>query len=169
MFILGGLIYKFLLILLNIRLLFWTSLNFIIANLITKLPKQFPIAFLGSSIILMFIMLYNIIYLTINVIYKGNANHISMNMIIFYMATLILVYSIVYYAIYNYDHKSFTYQNNILNEEEDTYFNILYFTIGTNFTSAMSDIVPRTRFARTIAITHLIASVNILLIIIHKL
>jgi len=168
MFILGGLIYKFLLILLNIRLLFWTSLNFIIANLITKLPKQFPRVFLGSSIILMFIMLYNIIYLSIIVVYKGNANHISMNMIIFYIATLILVYSIVYYALYNYDHQSFTHQHNIL-EEEDTYFNILYFTIGTNFTSAMTDIVPRTRFARTIVISHLIASANILLIVIHKL
>lgn len=170
MFILGGLFYKFLAILLNIRILFWTSFNFTIGNLITKLPKRFPIAFLGSSIILMFIMLYNIIYLTRNVLYKGNANHISINMIIFYISTLILVYSIVYYALYNYDHQSFTHQNNILDhEKEDVYFNILYFTIGTNFMGGMSDIVPRTRLARTIVITHFLATVSILLIVIHKL
>jgi hypothetical protein len=170
MFILGGLFYKFLVILLNIRLLFWTSLNFIIANLIIKLPKQFPRTFLGSSIILMLIMIYNIIYLTRKVLYKGNAYDISMHMIILYIITLILVYSIVYYALYNYDHQSFTHQNNILdNEKEDVYFNILYFTIGTNFMGGMSDIVPRTRLARTIVITHFLATVSILLIVIHKL
>jgi hypothetical protein len=169
MFILGGLFYKFLLILLNIRILFWTSLNFTIANLITKLPKLFPRAFLGSSIILMLIMIYNIIYLTRKVLYKGNAYDISMHMIILYIITLILVYSIVYYALYNYDHQSFTHQNNILDKEEDTYFNILYFTIGTNFMGGMSDIVPRTRLARTIVITHFLATISILLIVIHKL
>ncbi len=169
MFILGGLFYKFLLILLNIRLLFWTSLNFMIGNIITKLPKQFPKTFLGSSIILMIIILLNILDLTRNVLYKGNSYHISMRTIIIYIITLIIIYSIVYYALYNYNNQSFTCQNNILDKEDDTFFNILYFTISTNFMGGMSDIVPRTRLARMIVITHFIATVSILLIVIHKL
>lgn len=169
MFILGGLLYKFLLLLLNIKLLFWTSLQFTIANMITKLPKRFPRAFLGSSIILMFIMLYNIIYLTRMVLYKGNSYHISMKVIILYIVTMIIIYSVVYYALYNYDNQSFTSQYDILKKEEDTFFNMMYFTIGTNFMGGMSDIVPRTRLARMIVITHFIAAISILLIVIHKL
>jgi hypothetical protein len=169
MFILGGLFYKFLLILLNIRLLFWTSLNFTIGNLITKIPKRFPKAFLGSSIVLMLIILYNIIDLTRMVLYKGNSYNISMRMIILYIITLIIIYSLVYYGLYNYDNQSFTSQYNILEKEDDIFFNILYFTIGTNFMGGMSDIVPRTRVARMIVITHFLATVSILLIVIHKL
>lgn len=169
MFILGVLFSKLLLILLNIRLLFFTTLHFTIGNMITKLPKRFPRVFLGSSLILMMIVLFNILDLTRKVLYKGNSYNISMMMIVLYIVTLILVYSIVYYGLYNYDNHSFTYQYDILDKEEDVYFNMVYFSLGTNFMSGNGDIVPRTRLSRMIVITHFLATVSILLIVLHKL
>jgi hypothetical protein len=164
-----GLIYRFLLLFLNIRLLFFTTSQFIIGNIVTKIYKKIPRIFLGSSIILMFVVLFNILDLTRKVLYKGHSHDVSIKFVMLYIITLILVYSLVYYSIYNYDKQSFTYYHNVLDKEEDVYFNILYFSTGTNFMSGTSDIVPRTRFARTIVITHFIATVSILLIVLHKL
>lgn len=163
------LFYSFILLFVNIKLLFLTTTQFIIGNIVTKIYKRNPKVFLGTSIILMFVMLYNVLDLTRKVLYKGHSHNISMWMILLYIMTLIIVYGLVYYAIYNFDKNSFSYSHNVLDKEEDEFFNMLYFSVGTNFLSGTSDIVPRTRFARVIVITHFLATVSILLIVLHKL
>jgi hypothetical protein len=152
------------------KLLAGISLPIIFLSLYTDLPKK-------NKELYLFIAFGLLIYLWINVILNikstfsiNNNRSIKIHKLIFIFITLFFIYSMIYHALYNYDHKNFKfedkYDNNTTVEE---YFDMAYFnskiiaTFGYN-----NDIYPATRITKFFLMTQILLNIFLLFILLSK-
>jgi hypothetical protein len=93
--------------------------------------------------------------------------------------TTIIVYSMVYYALYNYDNTSFTgIEENAKNNDgqiDQSYssifnklFEMCYFTMTTIFTVGYGDITPKTKYARTAVMSQYMIGIILIGVMLSK-
>ena len=149
----------------------------IILMFLVKLPYYNKTYFLVMSIVLLLCVLTNVANIFIKI--KQNIK-INIEKILGLLFTVILVYAVVYYALYNYDNTSFigieenTTKNNDQLEEQsyqnmfNKLFEMCYFTMTTIFTVGYGDITPKTKYAITVVMTQYIIGIILLGVMLSK-
>jgi hypothetical protein len=162
----------------NSKILTVIIIQIILFVLLIDLPRISKKAFVVVATIIMFYLWINIILL-VSKILSGSKIHIHIKNILLMLSVLTLAYSLMYYALYNYDKNSFSGSlDKIYNKENDDqtgitgsfirFFDMIYFTITTMFTGSFGDIIPRTRIVRLVVISQFIISVIIVSILLVK-
>jgi hypothetical protein len=162
----------------NAKLLVYTNIIIILLILLIDLPRISKIGFLGTSLVMLFYLWTNTVLLAYNMINIGIKHHMKLSRVMLILCSLIITYSLVYYAIYNNDQTSFSGHLDKTDEMEDhvsgykgslgRYLDMFYFTITTMFTGNYGDIIPRNRFSRFIVITQFIIAAVLLSILLAK-
>jgi hypothetical protein len=162
----------------NSKLLVYINTIIVLLLLLIDLPRISKIGFLAASLVMLFYLWTNTVLLAYHMINIGIKHHMKISKVMLILCALTLTYSLVYYAIYNYDQTSFSGHLDKTDNKEDTesgykgsfgrYLDMFYFTITTMFTGNYGDIVPRNRFSRLIVITQFIISAVLLSILLIK-
>ena len=144
----------------------------LIIILLSKLPYHNKSIFLYATILLLICVWINII----NLILKFNAKiKVSIESLCMLLFTLIIVYSSVYYALYNYNHNSFTGTiTSIENTKEkdlhsysnifSNLFDMTYFTMSIITSVGYGDITPRSQASRFFVMTQFVIGILLLLL-----
>lgn len=162
----------------NSKILIALVIQIILFVLLIDLPRISKKAFVIVATTIMFYLWINIILL-VSKILSGSKIHIHIKNILLMLSVLTLAYSLMYYALYNYDKNAFTGSLDKIhgkdNDEETgitgsfiRFFDMIYFTITTMFTGSFGDIIPRTRIVRLVVISQFIISVIIVSILLVK-
>ena len=162
----------------NSKILTTIIVQIILFILLIDLPRLNKKAFIAVACVIMFYLWVNIILLIYKIL-SGHKIHIHIKNVLLMLLVLTLSYSLMYYALYNYDKNSFSGSlDKIYNKENDDqtgitgsfirFFDMIYFTITTMFTGSFGDIIPRTRIARLVVISQFIISVVIISILLVK-
>ena len=152
------------------KLLAGISLPIIFLSLYTDLPKKNKDMYLFIAIGLLIYLWINVILNIKNTFSINNDRSIKIHKLIFIFITLFFTYSMIYHALYNYDHANFRfdekYENNTTYQE---YFDMLYFnskilaTFGYN-----NDIYPATRISKFFLMTQILLNIFLLFILLSK-
>ena len=123
-----------------------------------NLQKTNPQAFFNFSLCVLGWYLANIV----NIVYKSINNEFAIKIkhLFGFMAAMFVVYSLVYYSLYNLDKQSFTGSlllDNQEHSESGEYFDMMYFTMSVFSTAGFGDITPVSRAARSIVMTQFFA------------
>ncbi len=149
-------------------------LECVILMLLSKLPYNSKTLFLYGSFLLLICVWINIINLMAKFDAKMKLNIGNLFMLLF---TVIIVYALVYYSIYNNDKNSFSGPINLESDinEKDGYadifsnlFDMIYFTMSTIATVGYGDIIPRSKPARFVVMTEFIIGIILLSVLIGK-
>ena len=152
------------------KLLAGISLPIIFLSLYTDLPKK-------NKELYLFIAFGLVIYLWINVILNikstftiNNDRSIKIHKLIFIFITLFFTYSMIYHALYNYDHNNFKFEDNYENNTTlEEYFDMTYFnskivaTFGYN-----NDIYPSSRISKFFLMSQILLNIFLLFILLSK-
>ena len=162
----------------NSKILITIIVQIILFILLIDLPRINKKAFIAVACVIMFYLWINIILLIYKIL-SGHKIHIHIKNVLLMLLVITLAYSLMYYALYNYDKNSFTGSlDKIYNKENDDqtgitgsfirFFDMIYFTITTMLTGSFGDIIPRTRIVRLVVISQFIISVMIISILLVK-
>ncbi len=162
----------------NTKLLVYVNTLIVLLILLIDLPRISKIGFLGISLLMLFYLWTDTALLMNKVFAVGIKHHLKITKVMLMVCALTITYSLVYYAIYNYDKNSFNGNLDKTDNKEDEmsgykgsfgrYLDMFYFTITTMFTGNYGDIIPRNRFTRLIVITQFIISAILLSILLIK-
>ncbi len=162
----------------NSKILAILNVIIILIVLLLKIPIYHKTLFLGISLSMLLYLWTNTILFAKKMIEIGIRHHLKTKKVILVIFSLIITYSLAYYAIYNYNNPSFSGNLDKTDGKEDDesgykgsfgrYLDMVYFTITTMFTGNYGDIVPRDRFTRFIVITQFIISAVLISVLLAK-
>jgi hypothetical protein len=147
-----------------------------ICMLLIKLPYYNKVYFLWMSILLLLCVWSNVS----NIFNKIIRNvKIDIEKLLVLLFTTIIAYSMVYYALYNYDNASFTgIEENAKNNDGqigqsyssifNKLFEMCYFTMTTIFAVGYGDITPKTKYARIAVMTQYMIGIILIGVMLSK-
>jgi hypothetical protein len=156
------------------RILSAITFIIIISSLSLKLDKKNKKGFLIVSCGLLLYLWLNLINVIKRTFDKNFSGYIKLEKILLIFVSTIFIYSLLYYAIYNYDNTSFTitkdYQKRIDTDSTyKMYFDMSYFSINILTNIAFdTDIIPNNRIVQFIVVSQIIISLLLILILLAR-
>lgn len=133
-------------------LLVLTILGAIIA-IIFDLPVKNSTIYMSISFTLLIFLIVTVIYTMYKIFTTKINKNTKILKIIFVFISAILIYSMVYLSLYEYDKNNFIESGNSSNNTSKKYLNMLYFTIVDSFSHGYSNYSSNSSFVKFISIT----------------